>query len=159
MKEFYERRLRLCADITLYWKTYKRDQELGPGTNTHLLPTSPSSQRHHESTDRMSTLFEPIKIGNLELSHRVVLAPLTRMRTLPSGGIKTDLVKEYYEQRASVPGTLLITEGTFITEQAAGFPGVPGFYSEEQIDAWKQVCTVSLVVLTRRVVDDYYPLV
>lgn len=92
----------------------------------------------------MSALFEPIKIGNLQLSHRVVLAPLTRFRTLPTGGLKTDLVKEYYEQRASVPGTLLITEGVFITERAAGFPGVPGFWSEEQIDAWKEVSTVAL---------------
>ncbi|KAK8093358.1 FMN-linked oxidoreductase [Apiospora hydei] len=49
------------------------------------------------------------------------------------------MVKEYYEQRASVPGTLLITEATFISPQAGGYPNVPGIYTPEQIRAWKDV--------------------
>ena len=49
------------------------------------------------------------------------------------------LVREYYEQRASVPGTLLITEGTFISQRAGGFNNVPGIFNQDQINAWKEV--------------------
>jgi NADPH2 dehydrogenase len=87
----------------------------------------------------MSALFQPIKLGNIQLNHRVVLAPMTRVRTNPDGSIKADIVKEYYEQRASVPGTLLISEGTLIAEKASGFPGGPAFWTDEQIGAWKEV--------------------
>jgi len=88
----------------------------------------------------MSALFQPAKVGSLDLQHRIVLAPMTRMRTV--GGIyayPSPLMKEYYVQRASVPGTLLISEGTHISARAAGYPGVPGIFTEEQIAAWKEV--------------------
>lgn len=49
------------------------------------------------------------------------------------------MVKDYYAQRASTPGTLLITEATFIAPQAGGMPNVPGIYNEAQIAAWKEV--------------------
>lgn len=48
-------------------------------------------------------------------------------------------VKEYYGQRASVPGTLLVTEATVIGERYGGYPNVPGIYNQAQIDAWKEV--------------------
>ncbi len=57
-----------------------------------------------------SRLFQPIRLGNSELSHRVVFAPLSRFRA-DKAHVPTDLQVEYYAQRASVPGTLLITEG------------------------------------------------
>jgi NADPH2 dehydrogenase len=49
------------------------------------------------------------------------------------------MAAEYYSQRASTPGTLLITEATIIGEQYGGYPNVPGIYNQEQINAWKKV--------------------
>ena len=72
------------------------------------------------------------------LQHRVVLAPLTRMRANDQH-VPSPLAPEYYAQRASVPGTLLISEGTFPAAQAGGLNNVPGIWSEEQIAAWKPV--------------------
>ncbi|ANB12936.1 Oye2p [Sugiyamaella lignohabitans] len=82
-------------------------------------------------------LFSPIKVGKSTLQHRIALAPLTRFRSPKH--VPGDLVAEYYEQRASRPGTLLITEATFIAAKAGGIPNVPGIWSQEQIDAWKKV--------------------
>ncbi|KAL0066629.1 hypothetical protein AAF712_006433 [Marasmius tenuissimus] len=86
-----------------------------------------------------ANLFQPIKVGRLALSHRVVLCPMTRLRTNPATGAVLPLTKEYYAQRASRPGTLLLTEGTITSPRAGGFPGVPGFWSEEQLASWKEV--------------------
>ncbi|KAK7978728.1 NADH:flavin oxidoreductase NADH oxidase [Apiospora saccharicola] len=66
------------------------------------------------------------------------MAPLTRFRA-DGDHVPLPMVKEYYEQRASVPGTLLVTEATFISPQAGGYPNIPGIYSPEQIRSWKQV--------------------
>ncbi|KAF9019183.1 FMN-linked oxidoreductase [Hymenopellis radicata] len=89
-----------------------------------------------------SKLFAPVKVGQLQLSHRVVLAPLTRLRTnLATQAVHVPLVPEYYAQRGKIPGTLLITEGTCIAEKAGGFPAVPGIFSDIQIAAWKEVTT------------------
>ncbi|KZP26859.1 NADH:flavin oxidoreductase/NADH oxidase [Athelia psychrophila] len=83
-------------------------------------------------------LFEPIQVGNSSLLHRVVLAPLTRNRGT-SAHVPGPTMPEYYAQRASVPGTLLVTEATFIAPQAGGYPNVPGIWNEEQIEGWKKV--------------------
>jgi hypothetical protein len=85
-----------------------------------------------------SQLFSPIQVGRLDIAHRIILAPLTRQRA-DSAHIHGDLAVTYYEQRASTPGTLLITEATFIAPEAAGLNGVPGIWSQEQIAAWKKV--------------------
>ena len=71
-----------------------------------------------------SKLFKPIRVGNLQLSHRVVLAPLTRFRA-DDAHVPTDIMADYYAQRASVPGSLLITEATFIAAKAGGYDNVP----------------------------------
>ncbi|KAF8890977.1 FMN-linked oxidoreductase [Infundibulicybe gibba] len=85
-------------------------------------------------------LFQPIQVGRLALQHRVVLAPLTRYKSGRTDHVPTvPLMKEYYSQRASAPGTLLITEATFIAAQAGGYPNIPGIWSQAQIDAWKQI--------------------
>ncbi|KAG6828462.1 hypothetical protein H0H92_007871 [Tricholoma furcatifolium] len=85
-------------------------------------------------------LFQPTKVGTVTLSHRVVLAPLTRFRATKSTHVPVlPLVKDHYAQRARVPGTLLITEGTFIDVRAGGFTNVPGLWSDEQIAAWKEI--------------------
>ena len=85
-----------------------------------------------------SRLFEPLKVGNLQLSHRIVMAPLTRFRA-DDDHIPTQMMVEYYRQRASVPGTLIITEATNIAPQAVGYPNAPGIWSNQQIDAWEKI--------------------
>jgi len=84
-----------------------------------------------------SNLFQPIKVGNVVLQHRVAMAPLTRFRA-DDRYVPTDLAKTYYEQRAS-QGGLIITEGTFVSELAGHYPNVPGIYTSEQIQAWKKI--------------------
>jgi NADPH2 dehydrogenase len=85
------------------------------------------------------TLFQPLKLGPLTLSHRVAMAPLTRFRADENNVPVLPIVKEYYEQRASVPGTLIITEATFISQKAGGYAHVPGIWSDDQVRAWKEV--------------------
>lgn len=86
-----------------------------------------------------SNLFKPLKVGPNELGHRLVLAPLTRFRASDSH-VPLPMVAEYYEQRArSIPGTMLITEATFISPRGAGFKNVPGLYTQEQLEGWKAV--------------------
>ncbi|KAF8630483.1 hypothetical protein AX15_002899 [Amanita polypyramis BW_CC] len=85
-------------------------------------------------------LFQPIKIGNLELQHRVVHGPLTRFKATKRGYAQIQpLVKEYYSQRSSTPGTLLLTEATYIHGKAGGYHNVPGLWKDEQLASWKQV--------------------
>lgn len=86
----------------------------------------------------MPSLFDPIKVGESPLSHRIAMAPLTRFRA-NAEHVHGDLAVEYYSQRASTPGTLLITEGTFISPRCSGFTNVPGIYTAAQIAAWKRV--------------------
>ena len=107
----------------------------------HKHPISHSHPFHFSfaMTVVSPNLYQPIKVGRLTLSHRVVLSPMTRMRTNPANGAVLPVTKEYYAQRASRPGTLLFTEGAIVAPRAGGFPGVPGFWSEEQMASWKEV--------------------
>ncbi|KAE8162550.1 hypothetical protein BDV40DRAFT_264920 [Aspergillus tamarii] len=87
----------------------------------------------------MSTqLFEPLHIGTITLNHRVVMAPLTRLRA-DEHHVPLPMSTNYYEQRASVPGTLLIAEATLISAAAGGVPHAPGLFTESQIQAWKKI--------------------
>ncbi|KAH9945547.1 NADH:flavin oxidoreductase/NADH oxidase [Amylocystis lapponica] len=83
-------------------------------------------------------LFQPIKVGALTISHRVVLAPLSRRRADASHA-HGDLAIEYYAQRSRTPGTLLIAEATSISPKEAGYSHAPGIYTDGQIAAWKQI--------------------
>jgi NADPH2 dehydrogenase len=85
-----------------------------------------------------SKLFEPLKIGTMNLQHRMVLAPLTRFRA-GDDHVHQPMAEEYYAQRGSVPGTLLITEATFISPRASGYANVPGLWSPAQLAAWKKI--------------------
>ena len=98
-----------------------------------------------ESTQAaLPTLFQPIKVGDITLAHRIVYAPLTRLRA-NNRGVHTDLAVEHYAQRASVPGTLLITEATLISHAAGGRSAhTPGVWNDEQIAAWKRVRSFDL---------------
>ncbi|TFK50380.1 NADH:flavin oxidoreductase/NADH oxidase [Heliocybe sulcata] len=89
-------------------------------------------------TDPAPALFQPIQVGDITLKHRVVLAPLTRYRA-DDTHVHGKLGLEYYTQRASFPGTLLITEGTFIAVKAGGMSNVPGIWSDEQVAGWKEI--------------------
>ena len=84
-----------------------------------------------------SALFTPIKVGNVQLEHRVVLAPLTRVRCNENHA-PTPWVTEHYQQRAT-KGGLLIAEATGVSTRAGPNPYAPGVYTEEQIKAWKNV--------------------
>lgn len=81
-------------------------------------------------------LFAPYDLGRFKLSHRIVLAPMTRCRALNE--IPNEALVKYYTQRSS-PGGILITEGSLISPTAAGFPHCAGIYKEEQVEAWKKV--------------------
>lgn len=85
-------------------------------------------------------LFQSIRVGDTTLGHRLVLAPLTRFRA-DKAHVPLDIVAQYYAQRGSEPGTLLISEATFIAQRAGGYNHVPGIWSDEQIASWKKVST------------------
>jgi N-ethylmaleimide reductase len=83
----------------------------------------------------MSTLFDPVQAGDLQLANRIVMAPLTRNRS--PNAVPTEMAVTYYAQRASAG--LLITEATAISHQGQGYADVPGLYGSEQLDAWKRI--------------------
>ncbi len=84
-------------------------------------------------------LFKPLKIGNVEVKHRIGMAPLTRFRA-SADRVPVPLMKEYYGQRASVPGTLIISEGTAISlSGCGGFANAPGIWSKDQVAAWRTI--------------------
>jgi len=66
------------------------------------------------------------------------MAPLTRYRN-SDDHVPLSFVKDYYGQRASAPGTLLVTEATLVSQKFGGYANVPGIWSQEQIDGWKSV--------------------
>jgi N-ethylmaleimide reductase len=84
------------------------------------------------------SLFSPLKIGPYQLRHRLVMAPLTRMRAEKPSLAPRPLNVEYYAQRAT-PGGLIIAEASPVMATGFGSPGVPGIYSEQQIDGWRKV--------------------
>ncbi|WOD09046.1 alkene reductase [Marinomonas sp. GJ51-6] len=83
------------------------------------------------ATDNL--LFNPVKLGDLNLPNRFVMAPLTRTRA--PNHLPNALMAEYYSQRASTG--LLIAECTMVTESTSAFGDDPGIYSPEQIEGWK----------------------
>lgn len=85
-----------------------------------------------------SSLFSPLKVGPYELKHRVVMAPLTRMRAARPSLAPRPMNAEYYAQRAT-EGGLLIAEASPVVATGFGNPGVPGIYSEAQIAGWREV--------------------
>jgi N-ethylmaleimide reductase len=83
-------------------------------------------------------LFSPLKVGPYQLKHRLMMAPLTRMRAARPSLTPRPLNAEYYAQRAT-PGGLIIAEASPVMTTGFGNPGVPGIYSEEQIKGWRAV--------------------
>src|SRR5271155_1531108 len=89
-------------------------------------------------TTRTQNLFTPVQVGPFTLNHRVVMAPLTRSRSIQPGDIPSDLMLEYYTQRAT-EGGLVISEATSISVGGRGWFGAPGMYSDEQVAGWKKI--------------------
>jgi len=83
-------------------------------------------------------LFRPLRIGDIALKHRVVLAPCTRLRNTKQN-VPLDYVSNYYAQRSSTPGTLLISEATLIHRKAGGLEYAPALETGGQLAAWKKV--------------------
>jgi len=86
----------------------------------------------------LPSLFQPKQVGDLALKHRIVFAPCTRLRANIKG-VQPDWAAEYYGQRATTPGTLIITEATNIHGKAGGSKHVPSLETNEQLAAWKNV--------------------
>ena len=85
----------------------------------------------------MTKLFTSLTLGDLILPNRIIMAPLTRMRSMQPGNVPYALNAEYYAQRASAG--LIISEATQISQQGQGYPATPGIHSPEQIKGWKMV--------------------
>jgi N-ethylmaleimide reductase len=84
----------------------------------------------------MPTLFDPVRLGDLELSNRIVMAPLTRNRAV-AGRVPSPLAVTYYGQRADAG--LIVSEATQISPLGQGYLDTPGIYSREQIEGWQAV--------------------
>ncbi|MGO2279068.1 MULTISPECIES: alkene reductase [unclassified Psychrobacter] len=82
-------------------------------------------------------LFETVKMGTQTLKNRIIMAPLTRLRSVEPSDVPTALASEYYSQRAS--SGLVITEATQVSFQAKGYAGAPGVHTKDQITAWKTI--------------------
>ena len=88
----------------------------------------------------MTSLFDPIRLGEIELANRVVMAPLTRNRA-GAGQVPTELMATYYAQRAS-PDTgagLIVSEATQVCPEGQGYLDTPGLHSAAQAEGWKRV--------------------
>ena len=87
---------------------------------------------------QLRRLFSPIRIGAFDLSHRVVLAPMTRMRTDLPGNVPNGLMAIYYGQRAS-EGGLMVTEATYISPAGNGGYASPGIVTDAQVAGWRKI--------------------
>jgi N-ethylmaleimide reductase len=88
-------------------------------------------------TDDAAALFTPITLGDLTLSNRIAMAPLTRNRAIEPNTVPSHLAPLYYSQRDSAG--LLITEASQISQQGQGYAWTPGIFTEPQVEAWRKV--------------------
>lgn len=84
----------------------------------------------------MSNIWSAIKVGRMELSHRTVMAPMTRSRAEPDG-TPSEMAPDYYAQRASVG--LIITEGTQPSEDGQGYLNTPGIHTDDHVKGWRKI--------------------
>ncbi|MFA5010912.1 MAG: alkene reductase [Ignavibacteria bacterium] len=85
--------------------------------------------------NKAKKIFQSYRLGSIELSNHIVMAPMTRSRAI--GNIPNDLMTEYYSQRAGAG--LIVTEGTSPSPNGLGYARIPGIYSKEQVDGWRKV--------------------
>ena len=81
-------------------------------------------------------MFEPFELGNMALSNRVVMAPMTRCRATPDH-IPSPIMADYYGQRAEAG--LIVAEGTSPSPNGLGYARIPGLYNQVQVEAWSPV--------------------
>jgi N-ethylmaleimide reductase len=88
----------------------------------------------------MTRLFDPIRLGEIDLATRICMAPLTRNRASP-GQVPNDLMREYYAQRGDPASgaALIISEATQISAMGQGYLDTPGMHSREQIEGWRRI--------------------
>jgi len=84
----------------------------------------------------MTDLFDPIQLGDLQLSSRIIMSPLTRCRA-SEGRVPNELMAEYYRQRSGAG--LIISEATSVDPMGVGYPDTPGIWSDEQVEGWKKI--------------------
>lgn len=87
--------------------------------------------------EKKQALLTRYEMKDIVLKNRVVMAPMTRSRANNPENSPTDLIAEYYAQRASAG--LIISEGSQISKQAVGYLNTPGIYSDEQVEGWRKV--------------------
>jgi 2,4-dienoyl-CoA reductase-like NADH-dependent reductase (Old Yellow Enzyme family) len=112
-------------------------QKRWASVNQAGLKMSVIARVHLGEMNSMPTLFDPLKIGDLELPNRIVMAPLTRNRSTGPGRVPNALMREYYAQRASAG--LIISEATSVAPAGVGYPQTPGVWSAEQVEGWRNV--------------------
>lgn len=103
----------------------------------YAIIVSPKGQTYQRQEHFMSTLFDPITIGDLQLPNRIIMAPLTRARAIGEGRVPNELMASYYTQRATAG--LILSEATAVTPQGVGYADTPGIWSDEQVEGWKLV--------------------
>lgn len=123
-----------------YYETY---WECRIGPPIALLPSAASRRARGAASGSQgvrkrvpSLLFSPFDLGDITLSNRIVMAPMTRSRATESGD-PLPIVADYYEQRSEAG--LIISEGTNISSEGQGFPRTPGIFSDEHVAAWRPV--------------------
>ncbi|MEI6437277.1 MAG: alkene reductase [Candidatus Omnitrophota bacterium] len=82
-------------------------------------------------------LLTSYKLGPYNLKNRTVMAPLTRCRADGNSRVPTEIMADYYRQRATAG--LIISEATVVTPKGVGYPATPGIFSNEQVKAWKRI--------------------
>jgi 2,4-dienoyl-CoA reductase-like NADH-dependent reductase (Old Yellow Enzyme family) len=82
----------------------------------------------------MTSLFDPMKLGDIQLPNRIIMAPLTRSRAGASR-VPNHLMAEYYAQRASAG--LILSEATVVSPMGIGYADTPGIWSQDQVEGWK----------------------
>src|SRR5258708_10956570 len=112
----------------------------GAGFCEHAEPATHPDQETDSLRSHMNfpLLFSQLEVGPYRLNHRIVMAPLTRMRAEQESFAPRPLNAEYYGQRAT-PGGLIIAEASPVMATARGNAGTPGIYSVRQITGWRDV--------------------
>jgi 12-oxophytodienoic acid reductase len=101
-----------------------------------LITMAGKENTEENQSKQQIPLITPYQLGPFGLAHRVVLAPLTRMRSFKCTPQPPAIL--YYSQRTS-PGGFLIAEATGVSDSAQGYPNTPGIWTEEQVEAWKPI--------------------
>ncbi|KEY69189.1 hypothetical protein S7711_01648 [Stachybotrys chartarum IBT 7711] len=105
------------------------------GTSTPVPPAEAKGRTYNPAETK---LFQPLKVGNMQLKHRMVFPPLTRNRN-DDDHVALPFMAKYYADRASEPGTLVISEATAISHIEEGQRNLPGLVSDRQVDAWSKI--------------------